>query len=367
MGSGTRLRSHLIVAGLLALASAPAAFAEGDASAAPDPTLLPYANPADAVRLPDGRSIHMVCTGQGSPVVILTAGAGEWSMDWNKVQPAIARKTRVCAWDRPGFGFSSSGPAPQTVDRTTSDLQAALKAGGVAGPYVAVGHSLGGYESVLLKDRQPSDVVGMVLVDPSVPDQVTLVRKTAPALDAWSRTHPHPFIPFLGKCAAALRAGTLRYGGPDPDGCLHPKWPTSYPPQLSAALDKGAADSAPEVIAQAMDNMAFYMSQSLLDVDAGITIKPDRNFGSMPLIVLTAGEFETPPDFPAEVKAQIPSWQAEWRRGHDGYAALSTRGVNRVVAGSSHYIHQIKPQVVIDAIDEVVDAARAAGNAQTAR
>ena len=370
MELGTRFCSHLMLGALLALASASfasIAVVQATGSDAVDKTLLPYADLSNTVRLPDGRTIHLVCTGRGSPVVILTAGAGDWSIVWNKVQPAVAAKTRVCAWDRPGFGFSAPGPQPQTVDNTTSDLQAALKAGGVAGPYVVVGHSLGGYESTLMKDRAPSDVVGMVLVDPSVPDQMTLLQRTAPGLVEWSRTHPSPFAQLLEKCAAAVRAGVVRHGGPDPDACLHPDWPESYPPQLRAALDKGIADSAPETIAAAQETMVFYMSPKLLDLDSRIVIKPHRDYGSMPLIVLTAGEFDSPPDFPAAVKAEIPAWQAEWRRAHDAYAGLSTRGVNRIVAGSSHYIEQIKPQAVIDAIDEVVDDVRASGRTQATR
>ncbi len=81
----------------------------------------------------------------------------------------------------------------------------------------------------------------------------------------------------------------------------------------------------------------------------------------MPLIVLTAGvDYTLPPDAPDEAKAEIPTKRhPQWVRAHDDLAALSTRGVNRVVPDTPHYIHQFKPQVVIDAIDEVVDAARA--------
>jgi hypothetical protein len=81
----------------------------------------------------------------------------------------------------------------------------------------------------------------------------------------------------------------------------------------------------------------------------------------MPLLVLTASEFRSPPDYPAAAKAEIPAFQAEWRRGHDAYAALSTRGVNRVVPNSYHEMPDQMPQVVIDAIGTVVDEARESG------
>jgi pimeloyl-ACP methyl ester carboxylesterase len=347
----------LIVASL-SLLPISTAVAQPAGTPAVDQSLLPYANRSDVARLPDGRTIHLVCMGQGSPVVILTAGAGNWSITWNKVQPAVAQKTRVCAWDRPGFGFSAPSPKPATVDNTTTDLQDALKAAGIAGPYIAVGHSLGGYESVLLKDREPSKVIGMVLVDPSFPGQYAAFERATPNTVARAGTNPPPFIQFLQKCAAALRAGTLRYGDPDPDGCLHPQWPPDYPPELRAALSKGPAEAAPATVASAMETMAFYGSPKQLELDSRIVVRPSRNYGAMPLIVLTAADMPSFPDDPPAVKAETPAMQAAWRKGHDGYAALSTRGVNRIVEGSSHDIQQIKPQVVIDAIDEVVDEVR---------
>ena len=351
-------RGLTLGAALAALSFAGAAAAQEAAPTAVDQTLAPYASARDSVRLADGRMIHLVCMGQGSPVVILTAGAGDWSITWSKVQPAVAAKTRVCAWDRPGFGFSGFSPKAPTVDNATTDLEAALAGGGIAGPYVVVGHSLGGYESVLLKDRQPANVVGMVLVDPSIPDQAARMDRAAPAILQWMRDHPSPFTALLQKCAAGLRAGTIRHGGPDPDGCLHPQWPAIYPPELRAAFEKQEADAAPEAIASTLDTMVYFGSPSLLEQDSKLVIKPDRNYGSMPLVVLTAGVFEGPPDFSDAAKAGVPAQRAEWQSGHDAYAALSTRGVNRTVAGSPHDIQHVKPQAVIDAIDEVVDAAR---------
>ena len=331
------------------------------APAGADPTLAPYASAKQSVHLADGRALHLVCMGQGSPVVILSAGAGNWSIIWNKVQPAIAEKTRVCAWDRAGFGFSAPSRKSQTVADTTSDLQAALKIAGIGGPYIAVGHSLGGFETLLLKDREPSKVVGMVLVDPSVPDQAAILDRVAPALAEWNRS-PDPATTFLRQCAAALRAGTVRRGGPDPDGCLRAPPMPANSPELRAALEKQFAEATTETIAANMDAYASIIGA--MDVNSTIVIEPGRNYGRMPLIVLTAGDDAPPPDLPAADKPQYPLWTAAVRRAHDDLAALSTRGVNRMVPDSSHYIQQIKPQVVIDAIDEVVDEARASRRTQ---
>lgn len=289
----------------------------------------------------------------------MTPGAGEWSAAWNKVQPSVARKTRVCAWDRPGFGLSSPSPLPQTVDNRTSDLEAALAAGGIAGPYVVVGHSLGGFESLLLKDREPTKVVGMVLVDIAYPGEFKVAARVAPKFIEWVRTRPSPIPAFMQKCAADLRAGAVGYGKPDLNGCTRPPRPQTFPPELRVALDKAQIEAGPQTLAGIYDNQSYYNQSYLSQRDSEIAINPPRNYGSMPLVVLTAGDdLPPPPDLPEEIKPEIPLQAAEWRRAQDALAALSTRGVNRVVAGSTHAIHQIKPQVVIDAIDEVVDAAR---------
>ena len=347
--------SPLILVGMLAFGPLGVAGASGQepAPAAVDPALAVYASTKDSAHLPDGRVIHMVCMGQGSPTVILSAGAGNWGVVWNKVQPAVAKKTRACAWDRAGFGLSELSPKPQTVDNTTTDLEAALKAGHIDGPYVVVGHSLGGLESLLLADRHPRNVVGMVLVDSTVP------AKQAPPPGAKPFPDP-PGVAQLRKCAAGLRAGTIRAGGPDPDGCLRGQpLPPDYPPELRAALDKHPADLPPETVATAFDFLADFASSKWLSEDVQIARKPDRNYANMPLIVLTAGELQLPPGQPPIPDAQLRTILDQFRRDHDEMAALSTRGVSRVVDGSSHYIQQIKPQVVIDSIDEVVDEARA--------
>jgi hypothetical protein len=208
----------------------------------------------------------------------------------------------------------------------------------------------------------------MVLVDPSIPDQAARFERVAPAMSRWTGASTAPLVAFLDRCAAALRAGSLKAGSPDPDGCLRPPpQPPNYPPELRLALEKRPAELPPETVAAAFEALAFSASPQVLEQDAKIAIKPDRNYGSMPLVVLTAGEFPLQPDDPPAVKAEVPLMQAEWKRGHDELAALSTRGVNRVVAGASHGIQQIKPQAVIDAIDEVVDAARATGLTRVAR
>ncbi|HEY1224306.1 MAG TPA: alpha/beta hydrolase [Brevundimonas sp.] len=305
-------------------------------------------NADETVRLADGRDIHLVCMGEGSPTVILTAGLGSWSMAWRMVQPTVARTTRACAWDRAGIGFSDASNQTQTVDVTTTDLEAALAAANIDGPWVVVGHSMGSYETLLFADRRRAEVVGMVLVDPSIPDQAAVSRMVAPTGAAIDEADMAEAVAGLRRCAAAIADGSLTTTSPDPEGCLVAQ-PT-FPPALIAAL--AMAD---------MDPHRHLTRASLTEnfpASAAMVVSPARDYGDLPLVVLTAGKPSIPDDAPAEILAERPAFIAAWNGGHDALAALSSRGVNRTIADSGHSIQREQPGAVIAAILEVVEAAR---------
>lgn len=114
-----------------------------------------------------GRQLHLNCAGSGSPTVVIENGGGAFSVDWGLVQPAIARVTRVCTYDRAGYAWSDPGPVRDLPDQVASDFALLLESGGVPAPYVLVGQSIGG---IMVRDyqrRRPEKVVGMVLVDPT--------------------------------------------------------------------------------------------------------------------------------------------------------------------------------------------------------
>src|SRR5689334_22797579 len=172
-----------VLIGVLAAASGVGTLASRAASApASEQGMAPYLTPQRVVQIGKGRTINLVCLGQGSPTVILSAGLGGWSFGWAGVQSTLAQQTRVCAWDPAGTGFSSASTEPQDVVHMTQDLERALKSGGIAGPYVMVGHSLGGFVSVRFADLHRDSVVGMVLVDPDIPDRAEVVERLAPQL-----------------------------------------------------------------------------------------------------------------------------------------------------------------------------------------
>ena len=112
-----------------------------------------------------GYKLHLYCTGEGSPTVVLEAMGTGWSVYWAKVQPELSKTTRVCSYDRAGFGWSESGPLPRTGTQIAEELHQLLTHGGISGPYVLVGHSLGGFVARLYRQAHPEEVAGIVLVD----------------------------------------------------------------------------------------------------------------------------------------------------------------------------------------------------------
>jgi len=112
-----------------------------------------------------GYKLHINCTGQGSPTVILEAGMGNYSLFWAYVQPEVAKYTRVCSYDRAGYGWSEPSPRPRTAIVEVEELHTLLVNANIQGPYVLVGHSLGGMLVRVYANNYPDEVVGMILVD----------------------------------------------------------------------------------------------------------------------------------------------------------------------------------------------------------
>jgi pimeloyl-ACP methyl ester carboxylesterase len=326
--------------------------------------IAPYLTSQQLVRVGEGRTINLVCLGHGSPTVILTAGLGNWSLVWVLVQPALAKRTRVCAWDRAGYGFSSPSPEPQDIVHTTADLERALKGAGIRGPYVMVGHSLGGYESLRFTDLHRRAVVGMVLVDPAIPDQQALMERIAPLFKMMGHAHDERSVKQLQQCAAALRGGTLKRGTPQFERCTAvPGVPASLP-RLKAAMARLNADPA-RLLTQASTVEEFDGDGA---PDSREVMNAHRHYGDMPLIVLTAGGDESvvlrefsrsTPVERAQLRKQVALYLRDaWGPAHDAYAALSTRGRSQLVPDSGHTIQIDKPGAVISAVMEVLNEIR---------
>nr|WP_238346010.1 alpha/beta hydrolase [Luteimonas saliphila] len=123
-----------------------------------------------------GRAIRLACRGHGAPTVVVDAGLGTAPVEdpgWQAIADRVAPVTRICLQDRAGLG--ASDPAPEGV-RTSlhaaTDLHAALRAAGIAPPYLLAAHSIGGLHAQVFASRYPSETAGLVLISTTHPDQV---------------------------------------------------------------------------------------------------------------------------------------------------------------------------------------------------
>ncbi|CAN5633276.1 alpha/beta hydrolase [soil metagenome] len=335
------MRALLLAASLLA--------ATPDAAQAED-LLGAYASPQTLVTLPDGRKLNFHCSGVGSPLVILDGGWSATVLTWRKVQPQVANLTRVCAMDRAGMGFSSPGPLPRDTASIVADLHSALHIPGMPGPYVLVGHSLGGMNARLYASLYPDDVAGLVLVDPASPNQDKRFAAVSPTVAAVTGGE----ITSARRCADLARAGALKPGAAEWATCAGDP-PTDWPDALRAHVIAQHGDAA--AARQRLSEI-----ESVAEPDSSQVEQAKVSLGDIPLIVLTAEGTSKDPSIPLTDQVAMAKL---WSTMHDEAAALSTQGANRLVLGSGHNIQSEKPDVVVAAIAEVVATVRAKTAAKT--
>ncbi len=309
------------IAALCGLAFATVARAQPEPD--PPPAVL-YSEP-EKVPLHDGRRLALYCEGAGSPTVIFEAGSGNSAAIWSRVQPVIARSARTCAYDRAGRGASDLGPGPRDAEHVIADLYEALKTAGVEGPYVLVGHSLGGFFMRLFATLHREEVVGMVLVDPMINGGHAPLMALAPT---------------YARYVVATEAGYERRLRPIAEGHV-PATPAEQKQAISDLLEQaGMGPSSDQVV------------------------KAQVPFGDLPLIVLSRD-----PLLDGGQAWPVPerdAYRRAWSEGHQAIAALSIQGIEREVTGADHGIHQTRPEAVITAIEQVLEKARA-GLAQAAQ
>ena len=113
-----------------------------------------------------GHQLHLYCTGEGIPTVVLEAPAAGMSAAWGWVQPAVAKVTRVCSYDRAGLGWSEAGDRAFTPAQVAEQLHALLSRTGEHAPFVFAGQCFGAALARLDAARFGGDTAALVLIDP---------------------------------------------------------------------------------------------------------------------------------------------------------------------------------------------------------
>lgn len=299
----------------------------------------------------DGHRLHIICAGEGSPSVILDAGLAGLGADWALVQSEVARFACVCAYDRAGYGWSDPGPLPRTSERIAGELHTLLQRARVPAPYVLVGHSFGGFNIRVFVGRYPSEVAGLVLVDPAVESFASDLTPTARArLARIERAE----VPALRLAALLARVGIVRLvAGGFSLGVLDLFNALPWPARAQARSQRylpGFFETA--------------HSELLTFAESGYQAAAAGPLGSRPVVMLTAtgqGDIgQHPLPFMGIDPSFVETLLAARVRAHANIARRLSTNIHHIVTSESgHLIMLSQPERVVDAIREVVGRVRA--------
>ncbi len=260
--------------------------------------------------------LHIHCVGNGSPAVILDAGLCGISLEWTVVQKFVSRETRICAYDRAGYSWSDPGPVPRATDQIVEELHDLLVAAEITPPYVLVGHSFGGFNVQYFAKVYPKLTAGMVLVDSSHPEQA-------------ERLSDKPVI------ESNTNAGRLIT-------TLHPEHALKhYPENLrNQAMVLMALRKAIETQQREFVNYKY----------SGYLVLQSGRLPDIPLVVVTRGQREWPDNQKGRLLEQ--KWQSMQR----DLVSLVPNAKQMIAARSGHLIHLEQPEIVVAAIQSVLDS-----------
>ena len=283
----------------------------------------PWAEARDAKAYPPpgqlvdvgGYRLHINCTGEGSPTVVIESGWGDSSAGWAWVQPQVAKTTRVCTYDRAGMGWSESSPEPRTARGYAKELHTLLAKANEPGSYVLVGHSMGGFTILVYAHDYPDEVSGLVLVD----------SQALPPANATPKPTPKPGGTSLVSLIARIGVMRLLAG---PLGAIQ-----DLPPEAKQAY------TAYSVIPRsAQTQLDEFIGMS----EGGAQARAVTTLGALPLIVLSARLDDT----------------ADHTASQTGFLKLSTNSQQLFAEESGHRIMIEQPKAAVAAIMQMVELVR---------
>lgn len=267
-----------------------------------------------------GYTMHLYCTGHGSPTVVLDSGLGDDSLIWAKVQPELSKTTTVCSYDRAGFGWSDSRPGRQDARAIAGQLHELLAAASITRPIILMGHSISGLYLRSYAAQFPDDLVGMVFVDGVTPLQDDRVPPALVKIQEEQR-RDMPWIKvrmmlgwyrLKGECASIM-PGFERYAAwIKADSCI--------PSQIDAVENELDAER----------------------VSGEMTLHAELP-RSLPILILSRDPEILPSNWPADVaKGNAVIWNVMQEE-----AKKLTDYSRRIIAkGSDHYIQIDRPDLV---------------------
>ena len=301
---------------LFPVCSAVLTYLAGTAFLMATPAAPEFAIPGKLVDV-GGYRLHIYCEGKGLPAIIFDSGTGGFSLEWTRVQKVLSRRTRVCSYDRAGYGWSDMGPLPRTSERITRELHTLLARADVTGPYILAGHSFGGYTAQLFARNYPEETAGLVLIDSSHPEQIERMPSKEPATPAKSVARTRSYI-------------VSRH-------IMHPNFPDEV-----VLLARRIMNSRHHASTWREEMTVFPLSAKQV-----LTSKP---MPAVPVVVLTRGRRIWPNNAYGDEMERV------WMELQDELSQLGANPVHLIAERSGHLIHLDQPGFVITAIQTMLDA-----------
>jgi len=263
-----------------------------------------------------GYRLHLYCTGEGGPTVVLEFGLDGSYLDWYRVQPAVAKFTRVCSYDRAGYGWSDPSPRPRIPSVMSEELHTLLEKAGEKPPYILAGHSLGSFDALMYAHRYPQEVAGVVLVDGA---------------------HPDELLPFYLRKKLWLRVMqvTMPFGLPRWRG-----WCGSGPAEIAGM--KQAIGCQSRVY-------ATHYAQWKAFPQSADEVRSLGSLGDLPLVVIS----RDPKRSSTTADTLSGKREQHWSKLQATLAQLSSRATQVIAEGSGHSIPLERPDLVAKVIEKM--------------
>jgi pimeloyl-ACP methyl ester carboxylesterase len=277
-----------------------------------------------------GATVHMDCTGAGSPTILLESGLGDDFLSWRRVQPALSHTTRVCSYDRAGYGWSSPRQGPRDAEHIAEELHELMTAAHIDGPIVLMGHSMAGVILRIYASRYPAGIAAMVFVDASTPTQAERLPKE---FSGWSD--------FTEADKLLRPFGVTRMRG-------HCGVEDPATPELNALLQWHDCTRA----AMETDDLeGAVFAESCREANA------TGPFGDIPILIFSQDPAMHFGDVPFS-QAIAERGAATWNTLQEELKQLSPRSRRIIARGSTHYIHQLRPELVIREVQHLIGEIR---------
>ena len=277
--------------------------------------------PGKLVPIP-GAKMHVQKMGSGSPAIVLESGIAASSLSWCMLQPELATLGTTYSYDRAGFGWSVSEDHDYSLTRITEDLHCLLRALEVPAPYILVGHSFGGYIARAYAQRFAGELAGIVLVDPLTPEEwiaPTRVQRWMLRRAVWFSRAGGVLAAFGAKAFETVE-------------------------RILRELAKLPADTVRVIRARWSTPRFFWTMASYI--------------GSLPRCAAELHGHPIPPEVPVTVLSGAHQSQVRLQE-HATIAAHSRRGRHMVAGNSAHWIHLDQPELVLQAVREMLEPAAA--------